>query len=348
MNTIWKTVEGFENYEVSNTGQVRIKATGKAVSRDPFGNVLLDGSKRRSVARLVWAAFKNEPLPAKVGTVDGDRTNLHVDNLLRFSGPGHNVDVAVGEPCVDQPGEVWKVIPSFPDYQVSNQGRVRSQLLQFSGRKSEEWRIKAPGTAPFGYQFVLLRKDGKTYNRKIHGLVLEAFVGPRPTINGERACTRHLNGNPADNRVENLAWGTMKENMADKKAHGTANYLRGEDSWNAIFTEEQVAGFKERMAAGEWYRDIANEIDRPLAVIYNIGVGKSWKHVRPDLDCTPGLARKPRVPAAAVEAVKNGEKPVKVAERFGVSPGGITRAFKRATGMNPRQWAKAQRQEVAA
>jgi len=257
-------------------------------------------------------------------------------------------DVTLAKECVDQPGEEWRAIPSFPDYQVSNQGRVRSQFLQFSGRKSEDWRVLAPGLHNQGYHFVNLRKNGETHNRRIHALVLEAFVGPRPTIDGERACTRHLNGNPADNRLENLAWGTMKENMADKKIHGTENVLRGEGKPNAVFTDAEVAGFKERMAAGEWYVDIAREINRPIAHIYNIGAGKAWAHVRPDLDCTPGLGRKVKVPAEAVEAVKQGQKPKRVAERFGVSPSGLTRAFQRATGVNPREWAKAQRQEVAA
>jgi len=44
-----------------------------------------------------------------------------------------------------------------------------------------------------------------------------AFRGlPKP---GE-VC-RHLNGNPHDNRLDNLSWGTPSENMLDKARHGT-------------------------------------------------------------------------------------------------------------------------------
>lgn len=343
MNTIWKAVTANKKYEVSNTGEVR-RADTKELLRKRNGIVQLGSGRNRSVAKMVWTAFKDEPVPGRIVKSDGDRNNCHVDNLERFSAKAFSLDVPMGQVCVDQPGEIWKPVPDFPHYEVSNQGRVRSRLLQFSGRTSKEWRIKAPGTVAFGYKYVILRKDGKSYNRKIHAMVLEAFVGARPTIDGERACTRHLNGDPSDNRVENLAWGTMKENMADKKLHGTENRPRGEKVNGAVFTDAQVAEFKERMAAGEWYRDIANEIDKPISSIYGIGVGKSWNHIKPELDCTPGLSRKGKVPAAAVEAVKNGARPIDVADKFGVSPSGITRAFRRATGMNPRQWAK----EVAA
>ena len=56
-----------------------------------------------------------------------------------------------------------------------------------------------------------------SHTRLVHRLVLEAFVGPRP----EGMVARHLNGDPGDNRLENLAWGTQSENNYDKVRHGT-------------------------------------------------------------------------------------------------------------------------------
>lgn len=68
-----------------------------------------------------------------------------------------------------------------------------------------------------GYHRVLLQGGGRKIRRRVHHLVLEAFVGPRP----KNAETRHLNGNSSDNRAENLRWGTGSENRQDTLRHGT-------------------------------------------------------------------------------------------------------------------------------
>ena len=52
---------------------------------------------------------------------------------------------------------------------------------------------------------------------RVHRLVLLAFVG-RPSRKGMVA--RHKDGDPANNRLGNLAWGTAQENWQDRKQHG--------------------------------------------------------------------------------------------------------------------------------
>jgi len=104
--------------------------------------------------------------------------------------------------------ELWKDIPGYEDkYQVSNLGNVRSYC------RSIEPRLLKPGRMPHGHLSVAL---GRNNSRCVHELVLLAFVGPKPF---KHEC-RHLNGNPADNRLENLAWGTRSQNIKDKTTHG--------------------------------------------------------------------------------------------------------------------------------
>ena len=52
--------------------------------------------------------------------------------------------------------------------------------------------------------------DYKGKNYKVHRLVCEAFNGPPPF---DKAIVMHLNDDATNNRPENLAWGTHKENL---------------------------------------------------------------------------------------------------------------------------------------
>ncbi len=86
---------------------------------------------------------------------------------------------------------------------------------------------------------LMLRADGFYRMRYVHQLVLEAFVGPCPS---GLEC-RHLDGNPDNNQLENLRWGTRLENMADKKLHGTERPPApryGLDNFTAKFSDDDI------------------------------------------------------------------------------------------------------------
>ena len=105
--------------------------------------------------------------------------------------------------------EVWKLVPEYDGkYEVSDQGRVRSF------QRNPQGRILRPGRMPGGHLSVAL---GRGNSQCVHKLVLLTFVGVAPD---KHEC-RHLNGDPADNRLENLCWGTRSENIKDAVRHGT-------------------------------------------------------------------------------------------------------------------------------
>lgn len=120
--------------------------------------------------------------------------------------------------------EVWRSISGFEGiYEVSNQGRIRSldRYIRF-GRYGKEQKsflkgvvLKARPDEQERYSVYLCR-DGEKTVRKVHQLVLEAFVGPRPK--GYEAC--HKNDVSTDNRLENLYWGTREQNVSDQKRNG--------------------------------------------------------------------------------------------------------------------------------
>jgi len=126
--------------------------------------------------------------------------------------------------------EVWLPVVGYEGlYDVSNLGNVRTlERAWFSGEHHQVMRTvkagpKAQKADRHGYLRVTLSKEGKKRRRSVHHLVLDAFVGPGE----DNAQCRHLDGNKENNRVENLCWGTIGENAADRKLHGTQRGMDG-------------------------------------------------------------------------------------------------------------------------
>lgn len=113
--------------------------------------------------------------------------------------------------------EQWLPIPGFVgQYEVSNRGRVRS-FVSTRGLPIPHV-LKPYPKGPKGHLMVGLCAFGKRRPMLVHRAVLAAFVGPAPT---ETPITRHLDGNPGNNHLSNLRYGTYSENEFDKVRHGT-------------------------------------------------------------------------------------------------------------------------------
>jgi hypothetical protein len=123
--------------------------------------------------------------------------------------------------------EEWRPIAGFEaSHEVSNLGRVRS---------IDRWTVAKDGRRTFrrgrlltltthkrgGYWVAVLNYPGVEKKATVHRLVCRAFNG-EPF---EGAVVRHLNGDPKDNRPENLKWGTCAENTADIIRHGRNHWL---------------------------------------------------------------------------------------------------------------------------
>ena len=102
----------------------------------------------------------------------------------------------------------FRIIEGYPGYRVSRDGDVQSRLGRGSrGRFSERWLPLKPLPCR-GYLTVNLSNCGTKRRRYIHRLVIEAFAGPRPE--GMVCC--HNDGDPENNRFENLRWDTYVAN----------------------------------------------------------------------------------------------------------------------------------------
>lgn len=127
--------------------------------------------------------------------------------------------------------EIWKPIPEFNDYEISNLGRVRSHKF-FRGKL--EYRILKCGDNGLGYKIVSLSRNSKLTCRSLHRLVAEAFI-PNPNC---YKVVNHINEDPSDNRAENLEWCTQKYNCnyksrskriksTCKEKYGTSSLRKG-------------------------------------------------------------------------------------------------------------------------
>jgi len=112
--------------------------------------------------------------------------------------------------------EQWKPVFGYEDqYEVSNLGRVKRTV---DGPRTYAGHILSPRTHPSGYKVVKLRSR----SHRVHRLVATAFYGPSNLL------VRHLDGDPSNNRLENLRFGTHAENYADALRHGDVNPFRAE------------------------------------------------------------------------------------------------------------------------
>jgi len=131
-----------------------------------------------------------------------------------------------------------KTIPNFPGYLITKDGRIWCKpYIDTIGRKRKGKWIKT-NLVFNGYMAATLHKNRKQYHCFVHRLVLETFVS-KCTINME---CRHLDGNKLNNNLNNLKWGTSKENTADRKKHGTMYIpnLKGEDCGQAKLSNQDV------------------------------------------------------------------------------------------------------------
>jgi hypothetical protein len=124
--------------------------------------------------------------------------------------------------------EQWLPVVGFEGYyEVSDHGRVRSldRWIDYATghRAFRKGRMMRTHPLPHtGHLNIKLKREGSVTSTGVHVLVAAAFIGSRPA--GMDVC--HNNGNPSDNRPENLRYDTPRENRIDSVRHGTHNEAR--------------------------------------------------------------------------------------------------------------------------
>lgn len=174
--------------------------------------------------------------------------------------------------------ERWLPVVGYEGlYEVSDLGRVRSVDAMVAGvfGRTQIRRGKILKQSPSGsYLAVVLSKCGKIKTHRIHKLVLEAFVGPRP----DGCEARHFpDRDIRNNRLSNLSWGTALENSDDKRKHGTIR--RGESVPTAKLKTSDVIEIRRLCSSGARQSEVASIYGIRENHVSRIVRRSRWSHV---------------------------------------------------------------------
>ena len=159
-----------------------------------------------------------------------------------------------------------KKIPSYPDYEIDQDGNVfkNDKMIAFYFTEN-------------GYKQIPLRNNKIRKHVYVHGLVAETFIGPKPK--GKQ--TAHIDGNKLNCFFGNLTYVTCRENILHKHAHGTMP--KGESHQATKITEKDVLDIRREYVRSAWTVSNTNQLALRYGVhpttIINIVNRKTWSHV---------------------------------------------------------------------
>lgn len=169
--------------------------------------------------------------------------------------------------------EVWKDIPGYEGrYQASSLGRIRSLDRRVSAchgatRLMRGRVLKPAGSKRDPHLYVSLGHGAA--GSPVHQLVACTFHGP--CLPGQEV--RHLDGDPLNNRADNLAFGTRTENILDVFRMGRP--------WRKL-TAEQALTIYHRLQNGESGAALAREFGVGQTAVSNIKHGRTFAWITAD------------------------------------------------------------------
>lgn len=176
--------------------------------------------------------------------------------------------------------EIWKDIPGYEGlYQASTYGRIKS-LPKFKTIPNTtcytKERILKGAVSKLGYLVVNLYKNGTVKSFRINRLIGLTFIDNPQNL----PWILHNDDNTLNNKVENLRWGTPKDNSKDMVLRNRQNKAKGEKAGQSKLSEQQVLEIRKKYIK----RKITTyELSKKYGVaqsnICNIINRKIWKHI---------------------------------------------------------------------
>lgn len=150
--------------------------------------------------------------------------------------------------------EIWRRVPGYKDYEVSNEGHVR---------RVKNKRVLKPRLDGGGYVQAALYNNKKRKSFQVHRLVLMVFVGA-PFVGAQG---NHADGDKTNNAWWNLEWCTCQENNRH------ARKILGRGGRVPALTKERICALK---MTGMTRRKIASEMGVLQRTVHHVVAGQQW------------------------------------------------------------------------
>jgi hypothetical protein len=234
------------NYEVSNFGNIRHKVSKKSNAKTivrkyvkcSFSNGMKINKRGKTISdtilrffhRAVAMAFIPNPENKRtVDHIDGDKSNNHVGNLkwatmeeqqqnIKDRGVKRKKISLMSEEEII--GERWKTIPQYPEYKISDHGRVRYPI-----RKSiVKYKITSGSSTGEYRDFHFRNTKGILKRKHLQLLVAQEFVENDDPEH--KTCVGHKDDDKFNNYFTNLHWITRSQNTLDAYNTGAISSRR--------------------------------------------------------------------------------------------------------------------------
>ena len=153
-------------------------------------------------------------------------------------------------------------------YTVSNKGRVyntrNKKYLRLTPNKKGYIRVS------------IYLPDGRIKRMSVHVMVAETFIGEKPSSEYQ---VDHIDGDKANNNVDNLEWVTPSENICRAYNLGIKTAVKGSDNPISTYTEEQIHTACKLAQEGYSIPKISKKVNIPKSYLYGILRGDHWHHI---------------------------------------------------------------------
>jgi len=165
---------------------------------------------------------------------------------------------------------IAKLIGYESIYSVSVNGIITRNVIKYKNHD----KTVAQFTLNNGYKAITVRDKGNKKNLTVHYCVLASF-----TYDGHKdnLVVMHKDGNKLNNNLENLQWGTVRDNHLDKKNHGT--FQTGELHGSHKLTNEEVLFCRDKSNSHLTYAELGRKFNVTGECI-SYAVNKGWRSLQ--------------------------------------------------------------------